>query len=158
MRDSDGAGPWPVALALLLAAGLSAPLAFLWIATHQTEDRLSVDPWTAGVAYNASLDARERARAHGWDVELRAERRASGVHVELVPKSDRDPLPAAPEVTLRRERPERSDLDADVPVDRSRRGYGADVALPLPGRWTLVARVGDDSAFVERRFALDVGE
>jgi hypothetical protein len=29
------------------------------------------------------------------------------------------------------------------------------VALPLPGRWLLVARAGDGNAFVEREFALE---
>jgi nitrogen fixation protein FixH len=147
---------WPIALGLVLAAGLAVSIAFLWIAAHQPPDLLAGNPWSDGSEYNAEARARETAREHGWALELRAERSASGVRVELLAKTARDPLPARLEVRLRRERPERADFDADLALEPSGAGWIADVPLPLAGRWLLVARAGDADAFVERTFALEV--
>jgi nitrogen fixation protein FixH len=147
---------WPIALALALAAGVAVSLAFLWIAARQPPDQLRDNAWNAGTGYNAEARARESARLRGWDVELHAERTASGVHVELLPKSARDPLPTPLDVRLRRERPERTDFDADLALEPSGSRWVADVPLPLGGRWLLVAHAGDADAWVERTFALEV--
>ena len=154
---TDSARAWPIGLAATLAVGLCVSLAFAWIAARQPPDRLALNPWTSGAEYNAEFHAREAARARGWDVALRAERRAGGVRVELLPTSAGAPLPSPLEVGLRRERPERADLDADLALSRDGAAWVADVPLPLVGRWLLVARAGDSEAWVERRFVLEVG-
>ena len=147
---------WPIALALTLAAGLAVSIAFLWIAARQPPDLLREDGWGSGAEYNADARAQRTARERGWELELRAERSASGVHVELLPKSAGAPLPTALDVRLRRERPERTDFDADVALEPAGGRWIADVPLPLAGRWILVARAGDADAWVERTFALEV--
>ena len=126
---------WPIGLALLLAAGLAASIAFLWIASHQLPDLMRDNTWSAGAEYNAEVRAQDDARARGWELELRAERSSTGVHVELVPKSAHDPLPTPLDVSLRRERPERTDFDADFPLEPAGDRWVADVPLPLAGRW-----------------------
>jgi nitrogen fixation protein FixH len=147
---------WPVALGLTLAVGMAASLAFLGAATRQPPDVLPVNTWTAGAEWNESLRAQARARARGWRIELRAERRPDGVHVELSPSSSREPLPKSLDVRLRRERPERGDFDAEVALEARSGRWTAEIPLPLAGRWLLVARAGDGDAWVEREFALDV--
>ena len=139
---------WPLGLALALALGLSGPLAFWWIAAHRPPDRLAVNTWTASGEWNAAQRAQERAREQGFWIDLRARRVRGGVEVEMRANGAGESLP----VRLRRERPERSDFDADVPLDDS---LHAVVPLPLAGRWLLIARAGDDSAFVERVFAVE---
>ena len=147
---------WPLGLALTLAVGMAASLAFLWVAARGTPDLLPVNTWTAGAEWNESLRAQARARERGWQIELRAERRPNGVHVELAPASSREPLPKSLDVRLRRERPEREDFDADVALEARGGRWTAEIPLPLAGRWLLVARAGDGDAWVEREFALDV--
>jgi hypothetical protein len=88
-------------------------------------------------------------------VALVARRGAGGVEVELSPSTTGAPLPAEPLVTLRRERPDRTGLDADVALVRDGARWRASVPLPLAGRWRLVARAGEADAFVERVFALE---
>jgi nitrogen fixation protein FixH len=147
---------WPVALALALAAGLSAPIAFLWIATHRPPEVLPVNTWAASNEWNAAQRAQELAHERGWGIDLRAERRSDGVRVEIRPTSSGAPLPESLDVRLRRERPERIDFDADVALEPSGDLWTAMIPLPLAGRWILVARAGDDAAWVEREFALEV--
>jgi hypothetical protein len=152
MTDRDSLR-WPVALALVLAAGLAASVGFWWIASHRPPEVLPVNTWAASAEWNTSQRARELARERGWRLDVRAERVPGGVSVEILPTSSREPLPESLEVTLRRERPERVDFDEDVPLDAERRAV---IPLPLSGRWLLIARAGDASAFVERSFAVEV--
>jgi nitrogen fixation protein FixH len=147
---------WPVALALVLATGMLASLAFLWVAASQPRELIGDGAWNAGSEYNADLRAQETAQARGWTLALHAERRGAGVHVEVRPKSSGEPLPAELQVHLRRERPERSDFDADLPLARDGEVWSADVALPLAGRWLLVARAGGGDAWTERSFLLEL--
>ena len=155
MTDRDSLR-WPIGLVLTLAAGVAASLAFFWIAERQPPDVLAVNSWNAGVEYNADERARETADSRGWQLELRAERSPSGVRVELLPTSSRDPLPTPIGVSLRRERLERTDLDSDIPLQASGDRWVAEVPLPLAGRWILLARAGTADAWVERSFALEV--
>jgi len=147
---------WPIALALLLSSGIAASLAFFWIAARQPRELIGDGAWNAGSEYNADLRALETARERGWTLELRARRSAGGVRVELSPATSGEPLPSRLEVRLRRERPDRSDLDAEVALAQDGARWVADVPLPLAGRWLLVARAGDRSAWVERTFALEL--
>ena len=156
MATRASALAWPIGLAALLAVGLGASLAFAWVAARLPADQLPLNPWTEGDAYNVEVRAREAAQARGWDLALRAERFPGGVHVELVPTSSGEPLPTPLEVGLRRERPDRADLDGDLALAPSGTSWVADVPLPIAGRWLLVARAGDAHAWVERRFALEV--
>ena len=147
---------WPLGLALALAGGLGVSLAFAWIAAHQPMDRLDGDLWSQSDAYNAAARARESARERGWELALRADRSAGGVRIELRPSSSREPLPTQLDVRLRRERAERSDFDAELALEPRGDAWVAEVPLPLPGRWLLVARAGDADAWVERTFAVEV--
>lgn len=147
---------WPLGLALALAGGLGVSLAFAWIAAHQPMDRLDGDLWNASDAYNAAARARETAHERGWELTLHADRSAGGVRIELRPSSSREPLPAGLDVRLRRERAERADFDAELALEPRGDAWVAEVPLPLPGRWLLVARAGDGDAWVERTFAVEV--
>lgn len=148
--------PWPLSLAVGLALGVAVSLAFLWIAARQPSDRLIIDPTRALREHNAAALARAAAAERGWDVALVARRSADGAEIELTASSAGAPLPADPVVSLRRERPERTDLDVDIPLVRDGERWRASVPLPLAGRWRLVARAGDANAFAERTFALEV--
>jgi hypothetical protein len=147
---------WPIGLAATLAVGLAASLAFLWVASPPAPERLAVDAWTAGAELNESLRAQAAAAQRGWSLDLRARRSAEGARVELVPETSGESLPGDLALSLRRERPERSDFDGDVALRNEGGRWIADVPLPLPGRWLLVARAGDSQAWVEREFALEV--
>ncbi|MFI5315602.1 MAG: FixH family protein [Myxococcota bacterium] len=158
MAASHDSLRWPLGLALTLAAGLAASLAFLWIALQQPPDVLPENSWNAGVEYNAAARAQASASARGWELELRAERDSQGVRVELRPRSAGDPLPTPIAVSLRRERPGRTDFDADIALQPAGDRWIADVPLPLAGRWILLARAGDAEAWVERAFSLEVAK
>lgn len=147
--------PWPWALALGLALGVGVSLAFLGIAAWQTPDALGVDAVQALRDHNRDALAQAQAATRGWDVSLVARRSHGGAEIELEPTSAREPLPDDVVVSLRRERPERTGLDEEIPLERDGARWRAHVALPLPGRWLLVARAGDGDAFVEREFALE---
>ncbi|HTO68295.1 MAG TPA: FixH family protein [Myxococcota bacterium] len=147
---------WPLGLALLLASGMGASLAFYWAAARHPKELIGDGAWNAGAGYNAELAAREAGRRRGWTLELRAARSADGVRVELAPRSSGEPLPHDLDVRLRRERPERSDLDADLALAPDGARWVADVPLPLAGRWLLVARAGGADAWVERTYALEL--
>lgn len=147
---------WPIGLAATLAVGLCASLAFLWVASQRLPERLTVNTWTEGAELNESLRAQALAAQRGWSLELRARRSAGGARVEVVPETSGESLPADLEVALRVERPERSDFDGDVAVRTEAGRWLADVALPLPGRWLLIARAGDGQAWVEREFSVEV--
>jgi len=147
---------WPIALALLLSSGIAASLAFFWVAARQPRELIGDGSWNPGSAYNAELRALQAARERGWTIDLRAQRSAGGVRVELSPASSGAPLPSPLDVRLRRERPDRSDLDADLALVPDGARWVADVPLPLGGRWLLVAHAGDRSAWVERTFALEL--
>jgi nitrogen fixation protein FixH len=153
---TDRAWTWPLGLALALAGGLAASLAFAWIAARLPADLLAVDPWAASDAYSAAVRARESARERGWELALRADRSADGVRIELRPSSSSEPLPAQLDVRLRRERAERGDFDAELALEPRGDAWVADVPLPLPGRWLLVAHAGNADAWVERTFAVEV--
>lgn len=148
--------PWPVALVALLASGMAVSLAFLWIAERQTPDRLIVDSDQALLDHNREALAEQRAAERGWDIALVAQRADGGAWVEVATTSAGDPWPADVAVSLRRERPERTGLDEPIPLEREGERWRAHVPLPLPGRWRLVARAGNDDAFVEREFALEL--
>lgn len=147
--------PWPAGVTAALALGLAGPIAFLWLAVHSPPERVATDPWGARLAQAADERARGEGAARGWDVALTAERNAGGVRVELVPASAREPLPENLELRLRRERPERADLDVEVPLTRENGRWLGEVALPAPGRWQLRARVAAGDVWVERRFELE---
>jgi len=147
--------PWPVGVAAALALGLAGPIAFLWLAVHSPPERVATDPWGTALAQVADERARAAGLARGWDVALRVERSAAGVRVELVPASAREPLPDDIELRLRRERPERADLDAEIPLARENGRWLGEVALPSPGRWQLRARLGAADVWIERRFELE---
>jgi nitrogen fixation protein FixH len=148
--------PWPWALAIGLALGIGVSVAFLWIASRQTPDRLHVNAGEALRAHNHVERARREAAVRGWDVALVARRSAGGAEVEIEPITKREPLPADAIVTLRRERPDRTGLDADIPLRREGERWSARVPLPIAGRWRLIARAGDADVFAEREFALEV--
>jgi len=148
--------PWAVGVVAVLALGLAGPIAFLWVAVHAPPERVATDPWRASLAQ----DAEERVRASGldtgWDVTLVAQRTSTGVRVALAPATTRRPLPDDVVLRLRRERPERADLDAEIALVRSGDSWTADVPLPAPGRWRLLARAGAGDVWIERSFALEV--
>jgi len=146
--------PWPVGIAALLALGLAGPIAFLWFAAHSPPELVPADPWGSALAQDVDERGRGEGVARGWDVALQAERNATGVHVELVP-SAREPLPDDVDLRLRRERPDRADLDLEIPLARENGRWLADVALPLPGRWQLRARLGSANVWIERSFELE---
>ncbi len=131
---------WPLGLAATLALGICASLAFLWVASRRPPERLPVDTWTAGAELNESLRAQALAARRGWSLELRARRSPAGARVELVPATSGESLPDDLSVALRRERPERTDFDGEITLRRDAGRWVADVALPLSGRWLLVAR------------------
>jgi len=148
--------PWPWALALGLALGIAVSVAFLAIAAHQPSDRLSIDAAQAMREHNRAARARQAAAARGWEVALVARADAGGAEVEIAPSTRGAPLPEDALVSLRRERPDRTGLDREVPVRRDGARWIARVPLPLPGRWRLIARAGDAEAFAERELALEV--
>jgi nitrogen fixation protein FixH len=148
--------PWAVGTAGALALGLAGPIAFLWIAVHAPPERVATDPWRASLAQDAEERVRGSGRATGWDVSLVAERTATGVRVALVPATTGRPLPDDVVVRLRRERPERADLDAEIALERVDGRWTADVPLPASGRWKLLARAGSGDVWIERSFALVV--
>jgi nitrogen fixation protein FixH len=143
--------PWPLALGLGLAFGIAVSLAFLWVASRQPPDRLRVDSAQALREHNRGVLAREQAAARGWDVALSARRNADGAWVELAPTSAGEPLPADLVVSLRRERPERTGMDAEIPLERDGERWRAQVPLPLPGRWIVEGRAERDGETVIAR-------
>ncbi len=147
--------PWAVGVVGALALGLAGPIAFLWLAVHAPPERVAADPWHVALAQDTDERVRAEGRASGWDVSLRASRSSTGVHVELEPSTTSRPLPEDIELRLRRERPDRSDLDAEIALVRRDGRWLGDVPLPEPGRWRLVARAGAGDVFVERSFALE---
>lgn len=148
--------PWAVGVVAALALGLAGPIAFLWIAVHAPPERVATDPWRASLAQDAEERVRAAGRASGWDVSLRAERTHDGVRVELTPATRGRPLATDLELRLRRERPDRADLDAEIALLQSDGRWTADVPLPAPGRWRLLARAGAGDVFVERSFTLEL--
>ena len=147
--------PWAVGVASALALGLAGPIAFLWLALHAPPERVATDPWHALLTQADDERVRAEGRVSGWDISLRASRSSAGVRVELEPSTTSRPLPEGIELRLRRERPERADLDAEIAlVHRDGRWIG-DVPLPAPGRWRLLARAGAADVWVERSFALE---
>lgn len=156
MRAERPFEPWAVGIAAALALGLAGPIAFLWVAVHAPPERVATDPWRASLAQADEEHARAQGRASGWDVALRAAPTDAGVRVELVPSSSRAPLPEDFELRLRRERFERADLDAEIALVHSHGRWLAEVPLPAPGRWRLLARAGRADAWIERSFTLEV--
>ena len=148
--------PWAVGTAAALLLGLSGPIAFLWIALHAPPERVATDPWRAALGQSAEEHMRASGRDTGWDVSLRAVRTSGGVRVELAPATTREPLPHDLDLRLRRERPERAGLDGEIALVRSGAVWIADVPLPAPGRWRLLARAGAGDTWIERSFALEV--
>jgi len=148
--------PWAIGVVGALALGIAGPLAFLWLAVNSPPEREATDPWSASFAQDTEERVRAAGRASGWDVLLRAERTPSGVRVELAPSTSSRPLPEDVELRLRRERPDRADLDAEIPLVHHDGRWTAEVPLPAPGRWRLLARAGAGDAFIERSFALEV--
>jgi hypothetical protein len=146
---------WGVGVASALALGLAGPIAFLWLAVHAPPERVSTDPWHAALTQAVDERVRAEGRASGWDVSLRASRSSTGVRVELKPSTTSRPLPEDVEIRLRRERPERADLDAEIALVRRDGRWIGDVPLPAPGRWRLLARAGAGDVWVERSFALE---
>lgn len=147
--------PWAIGIPAALLLGLTGPIAFLWIAIHSPPERVATDPWNAKLAQDAEERVRAEGQASGWDVSLRASATGSGVHVELEPSTVGMPLPADLQLRLRRERPERADLDVEIPLSRSGDRWIADVPLPAPGRWRLLARAGSPEVWVERSFVVE---
>ncbi len=150
--------PWAIGIPAALLLGLTGPIAFLWIAIHAPPEREATDPWNAKLAQAAEERVRADGRASGWDVSLRASAVDSGVRVELEPSTRNAPLPADLQLRLRRERPERADLDAEIALSRDGDRWIADVPLPAPGRWRLLARAGNADVWVERSFVVDAPE
>lgn len=148
--------PWAVGVIAVLALGLSGPIAFLWIALHAPPERVATDPWRSALAQDAEERVRGSGRNTGWDVSLSAERTATGVRVSLAPATTRSPLPDDLVLRLRRERPERSDLDAEIPLEHAQGRWTAEVPLPAAGRWRLLARAGAGEVWIERSFGLEV--
>jgi hypothetical protein len=148
--------PWAVGIIALLALGLAGPIAFLWISEHAPPELVAADPWRVSLAQDAEERVRGSGRDTGWDVSLVAERTRTGVRVELAPATTRLALPDALELRLRRERPERADLDAEIPLVRVDDRWIAEVPLPAPGRWRLLARAGAGEVWIERSFALEL--
>lgn len=148
--------PWAVGIVAVLALGLAGPIAFLWIAVHAPPERVAADPWRVSLAQAAEERVRGSGRDTGWDVSLVAERTSTGVRVELAPETTSRPLPDDVELRLRRERPERADLDAEIALVRVNGRWTAEVPLPAPGRWRLLARAGARDVWIERSFALEL--
>jgi hypothetical protein len=147
---------WAVGTVAALALGLTGPIVFLWIAVNAPDERVATDPWRVSLAQDAEERVRASGRDTGWDVSLRAERTATGARVELAPATTDRPLPDDIELRLRRERPDRADLDAEIPLVHSDGRWRADVPLPAPGRWRLLARAGAGEVWIERSFELEV--
>jgi hypothetical protein len=148
--------PWAVGVAGALALGLAGPIAFLWLAIQAPPERVATDPWDAKLTQAVEERVRAEGHASGWDISLGATATSTGVRVDLVPSTVGVPLPENLELRLRRERPERADQDAEIALTRDGKRWIADIPLPAPGRWRLLARAGNSELWVERSFDLEV--
>lgn len=148
-----GAGPF--VLAAILAAMASVLFGVYWLATSHPVELVAEDPYEAGLRYNERIAARQRADALGLDLALETTRTASGARVRITVSSSRGLLPSDLRVAVRRERPTASGYDEESWLAADGDAFAGDIALPLPGRWHLVAIVASGDARVERRFTLE---
>jgi nitrogen fixation protein FixH len=147
--------PWPLALAGLLLAMAVVLAAFLAAAITHPDAVLVDDAYAASERYDAALRSAERSSALGLRLELAAELAPGGARVALRLFDADGRALAADRVRLRRERPAQGGYDADIAVHSDGRGWTAQVALPLPGRWTLEGRAERGGETVVRRVSFE---
>lgn len=150
--------PWPWILATLLLAMVTGSLAFYEVARANPDPLVVDDAYAAGLHYSERVRAERRADALGWQVALRATPEPGAVHLSLELRDSAGAPLDATSASLRRERPAEGGLDAEFalrPAGLPGR-LEADVPLPRPGRWRLVAHLQRDAETVERAFELEV--
>ena len=144
---------WPLALMALLAAMMGTGVAFYQIAQHHP-DPVIADSYQTGLHYSEGVRAAARARALGWELDVRTEVQADGAHAIATLRDAAGVALRAERVTLRRERPAEGGYDEEFPLARSGEGFAGEVALPRRGRWQLVAQAERDGERIERRVAV----
>ncbi|CAG0970079.1 hypothetical protein MYXO_01244 [Myxococcaceae bacterium] len=143
--------PWPWILGALLAAMVTASLAFAVIASRHPDPTLVDDSWASEPALAESLRARQLAEDRGWALEVRTREAAGGVHVEVALR-DASGRELDPErIRMRRERPAEAGFDTEFDLERSGGGFVGLVPLPKPGRWTITVSAERDGGLVEKR-------
>jgi len=147
--------PWPWVIVTLLALMMVGSISFFAIAVSHPDPVVVDDAYAAGLRYNETRAARDRGRDSGLEIALRTEPVPAGLAVTL---EIRDPSGArvpAESVTLRRERPAEGGHDREIAMRSDGGAYAADVPLPLPGRWTLVANAVVNGVHLERAFSVE---
>jgi nitrogen fixation protein FixH len=144
---------WPLGLMALLAAMMGVSVAFYQI-SKRFPDAVIADAYQTGLHYSEGVRAAERARALGWQLELRTEIEAEGARAIATLRDAAGAPLRAERVTLRRERPAEGGYDEAFAMAPSGEGYAAEVALPRGGRWQLVAQAERDGERIERRVAV----
>ena len=141
---------WPLGLMALLAAMMGVGVAFYQI-SKRFPDAVIADAYQTGLHYSEGVRAAERARALGWQLELRTEIEAEGARATATLRDASGAPLRAERVTLRRERPAEGGLDEEFAMVPSGDEYTGAVALPRPGRWQLVALAEREGERIERR-------
>jgi nitrogen fixation protein FixH len=145
--------PWPLVLMALLAAMIGTGVAFYQIAAHHP-DAVIADAYQTGLHYSEGIRAAERARALGWQLDVRTEVQADGARAVATLRDAAGAPLTAERVTLRRERPAEGGYDEEFVMARSGESYTKDVSLPRRGRWQLVALAEREGERIERRVAV----
>ena len=141
---------WPLGLMALLAAMMGVGVAFYQI-SKRFPDAVIGDAYQTGLHYSEGIRAADRARALGWQLDVRTEVQADGARaVATLRDASGAPL-RAERVTLRRERPAEGGLDEELAMVSSGEDYTGAVALPRRGRWQLVALAEREGERIERR-------
>lgn len=146
--------PWPLALAGLLAAMVGTGVGFWRLAKANPDALVVADAYRAGIAYGIDQHAIARARALGWQLDVRTRPAAAGVRVAVTLRDAAGRAVEDARVALRRERPAEGGLDVDVPLVRDAGTWRGEVELPRPGRWRLVARAERGDEALERAVAV----
>jgi len=144
---------WPLGLMALLAAMMGVGVAFYQI-SKRFPDAVIGDAYQTGLHYSEGIRAAERARARGWQLDVRTEVQADGARAVATLRDAAGAPLTAERVTLRRERPAEGGYDEEFVMARSGESYTKDVSLPRRGRWQLVALAEREGERIERRVAV----
>jgi nitrogen fixation protein FixH len=147
-------------LALVLgffAAVMAVNAVMVWLALGSFPGMVSVDPYREGLAYNHTLETRERQRALGWQVAVEAAQQGNPRLIEAR-FLDRAGVPLrALEVTARMIRPVARGADRIIALREVAPGlYRAEDDVPSLGHWRLEidAHGGTQSWHMERELWL----
>jgi len=144
---------WPLGLMALLAAMMGVGVAFYQI-SKRFPDAVIGDAYQTGLHYSEGIRAADRARALGWQLDVRTEVQADGARAVATLRDAAGAPLTAERVTLRRERPAEGGYDEEFVMARSGESYTKDVSLPRRGRWQLVALAEREGERIERRVAV----